>query len=58
MNRPRPLMSRSNRLHIAQFLVLTLVLFLALPERPASAGANLIANPGLENLAANMEQLY
>ncbi len=53
MNRPRPLMSRSNRLHIAQFLVLTLVLFLALPERPASAGANLIANPGLESLAAD-----
>jgi hypothetical protein len=53
MNQPRPMLSRRNRLHIAQFLVLTLVLFLGLPERPASAGANLIANPGLESLAGD-----
>jgi hypothetical protein len=51
MTPSRPLMSRRNRLHIAQLLVLSLVLFLALPERPASAGANLIANPGLESMA-------
>ncbi|MEV6342897.1 galactose oxidase early set domain-containing protein [Actinoplanes sp. NPDC051851] len=47
---PRPLMSRRDRLRIAQFLVLTLVLFLGLPERPGLASANLIANPGLESI--------
>ncbi|GIF08284.1 galactose oxidase early set domain-containing protein [Actinoplanes siamensis] len=51
--RPRPLLSRANRAHIAQVLVLTLVLTLALPGRPASAGANLIANPGLESIAGD-----
>ncbi|MDI6101789.1 galactose oxidase early set domain-containing protein [Actinoplanes sp. NEAU-A12] len=53
MTPSRPLLSRRNRLHIARLLVLTLALFLVLPERPASAGANLIANPGLESIAGD-----
>ena len=53
MTQSRPILSRRNRLQIAQMLVLSLVLFLALPERPAAAGANLIANPGLESLAGD-----
>ncbi|GLY08407.1 MULTISPECIES: galactose oxidase early set domain-containing protein [Actinoplanes] len=53
MNPTRPLLSRSNRLRIAQFLVLALTLFLVLPQRPVSAAANLIANPGLESMAGD-----
>ncbi|GLW34514.1 galactose oxidase early set domain-containing protein [Actinoplanes regularis] len=47
---PRPLISRRDRLRIAQFIVLTLVLFLGLPQVPAGASANLVGNPGLEAL--------
>ena len=53
MTEPRPLLSKRNRVHIAQFLVLTLVLAAVLPTPPASAGANLVGNPGLEALDGN-----
>jgi hypothetical protein len=53
MTDPRPVLSKRNRVHIAQFLVLTLVLTAFLPSPPASAGANLVGNPGLEALDGN-----
>ncbi|GAA2600990.1 hypothetical protein GCM10010435_95460 [Winogradskya consettensis] len=43
----RPLFSGANRVRIAQVLVLTLVLVVLVPGR-SSAGANLLANGGLE----------
>jgi hypothetical protein len=45
--RPLPLFSRRDRVRIAQLVVLTLVLVLAVPGK-SFAGANLISNPGLE----------
>jgi hypothetical protein len=47
---PLPLLSRRDRVRIAQFLVLTLVIGVTFPIRPASAAANLISNGGLEAL--------
>ncbi|SDT69745.1 galactose oxidase early set domain-containing protein [Actinoplanes derwentensis] len=46
----RPWISRRNRRSIAQTLVLTLLLIMLAPVRPASASVNLLANPGLETL--------
>ncbi|WP_212986973.1 galactose oxidase, partial [Actinoplanes auranticolor] len=45
--RPLPLLSRRDRLRIAQVLIVTLVLVLAVPGK-SFAGANLLSNPGLE----------
>ena len=50
MRHPLPLFSRRDRARIARFLVLTLVILLATPVRPALAAANLISNGGLESL--------
>ncbi|WP_328472945.1 galactose oxidase early set domain-containing protein [Actinoplanes sp. NBC_00393] len=47
---PRPWMSRQDRRRIAQLLVLTLVLVLLTPVRPAHASVNLLVNPGLETV--------
>lgn len=46
----RPLFSKQDRLRIAQFLVLALVVFFAMPQVPGKASANLIGNPTLESL--------
>ena len=45
--RPLPLYSRRDRTRIAQIVILTLVLVLAVPGR-SFAGADLLSNPGLE----------
>jgi hypothetical protein len=45
--RPIPLLSRQDRIRIAQVVIVTLVLVLAVPGK-SFAGANLLSNPGLE----------
>ncbi|MEU8228279.1 galactose oxidase early set domain-containing protein [Actinoplanes sp. NPDC048967] len=45
--RPLPLLSRRDRVRIAQVVIVTLVLVLAVPGK-SFAGANLLSNPGLE----------
>ena len=47
----RPLFSRQNYVRIAQFLVVTLLLVIAVPGR-SSAAANQLTNPGFESLDA------
>jgi hypothetical protein len=49
---PRPLLSRTNRMRIAQTLVLALIIVLVVPGR-SSASANLLSNPGLEGLGSS-----
>jgi len=51
-NQPRPLLSRTNRLRIAQLLVLTLLVVLVTPAK-SWASANLLSNPGLETLSGS-----
>ncbi len=49
----RPLFSRADRIRLGQALIVALLVVLALPARPAAAGATLIVNGGLETLAAD-----
>ncbi len=50
MTGPRPWMSRADRRHLAQILIIALLA--ALVPTAAQASANLLANPGLERLDA------
>ena len=49
MNPGLPLLSRQDRVRVAQVLVMTLVIVLVVPA-PSYAGANLLSNGGLETL--------
>ena len=53
MREKRPLFSRRDRVRLAQFLILVLAVLFALPDRPAAASANLVANAGFESLDPN-----
>ena len=50
---PRPWLSRRNRRDLGVTLILSLLSLLALPTLPAAAGANLVANGGLESVGAD-----